>query len=497
MAPRRLSTRLPQAREVFSGIGFRLTASYALAVLIAVTALSVTAAIAALSRGERDISQTAVPELLQKDAAGAGPYLTANADALRYWVVIPALQDLTGKSRSPIAVAVLDSRGRLIVADGCTRAQYAAASATNCRRAARALVQPLLADPSTRRLLEKAAHGTATTGSSAGRAFAAAPILNRGKEHGGGGALVAAFAGALPRASTQSTLARFLQQWKASLPRGWLWIAAITLLLGTAAGALLSGRHVRRVARIAAVARDWSRGELNSTADASGRDELSRLAADLNQMAEQLRNLLHTRSQLATREERRRLQRDLHDGIKQELFATSMQLATARASLPPDADALAAALDHAHASCRRAQHELAALLDQAVPQADRANVEAALSELAQRLGAETGIAVTTSIEPDPSLSNNTEQTIYRVTQEAFTNIRRHAQASTVTLTLENNATETRLRIGDNGRGFEPDLPRQGMGLQTMRERVEALGGKLVITSNGSGTSIDATLPRTE
>jgi signal transduction histidine kinase len=485
--------RLPDPRGAFGGIGWRLTASYALVVLAVAAALSIAATYAALSKGENQVNQTSVTGILQKDAGAAGRYLRAipSAGVLRYWVVIPTLEDLAGRGR--LAVAVLDSSGRLVVADSCTRAAYQSGSPAICRSAALSLLRPLLRDPGTRRLLDSAAHGTATAGAAGGRAFTAIPILAGGKQRSAG-ALVAAFAGSVPGTPSQSALTRFSRQWKASLPQNWLWLVALTILLGTTIGALLSHRHVRRVTRIAAVARGWSRGDLSATADASRHDELGHLAADLNQMAEQIRNLLDTRSALAIQQERRRVQRDLHDGIKQELFATSMQLAAAKASLPPEADALATALDQAHASNRRAQHELAALLDQAAPPPTHSDLESALAEIGHRLTNETSLQLIQDVHHDQPLSSAAQEAIYRVAQEALTNVHRHANASTVTLSLASDGTEARLQIRDDGRGFQPQQPSPGMGLQTMRERVEALGGRLTIESNTAGTTIEAILP---
>jgi signal transduction histidine kinase len=472
------------------GLGWRLIVSYALVVVAAVLAFSIAATVSALSRGERQANQTSVAGLLAKNAAAAGSYLAAtpSASALRYFVLVPTLQDLAGH-RSPVAVAVLDPRGRILAADTCTRAAYHASSSASCRSGALSLLRPLFADPTARRLLERASRGTATSGAAAGHGFVAVPILAGGKQTGEVGALVAAFAGAVPTPPGQSGFARFWSQWKASLPRDWLWLTAITVLLATGVGALLSYRHVRRVTQIAAVARSWSRGDLAVAADASRHDELGRLAADLNQMADQLRNLLDTRSRLATEQERRRVQRDLHDGIKQELFATTMHLAAVRASLPPEQATLATALDQAQASNRRAQHELAALLEQS-PSPARGNLDASLHEIAERLP----LKLNCDIRLDTPLSDVIEETVYRVCQEALTNVCRHSGADTATLTLASDGTQTRLEIRDGGQGFAPMNSSRGMGLRTMRERVESIGGSLTIESGQAGTTITALLP---
>jgi signal transduction histidine kinase len=475
---------------------WRLTATYAFVVLAAAAALSILATGRALSRGSTDIDRASVAAVLQKDAAGASRYLgghPASTEVLRFLTVIPIVEDLAGRTNRPVAVAVLGADRQLLAADSCTRAAYAAGNSSTCGNAAVALLSPLLSDPAAQSLLARAVHGAPVSGTAAGHGFAASPILAGGK--GPRGALVAIFERALPLPRQQSPLGRFWDQWTASLPQDWLALIALTVLLGTAVGALLSHRLVRRLRQMAAVVGVWSRGNLTPTADAGRRDELGRLATDLNQMAEQMRNLLDTRSELATQAERRRVQRDLHDGIKQELFATSMQLAAARALLPRDADAVTAALDQAHASCRRAQQELAALLDDAPPVPVRlTGLETALSELSERIADEHGLRVIREFSPGLDLSQDAEATIYRVAQEALTNVTRHADASTVTLTLRAEGAETRLRIHDDGRGFCPDAPAVGLGLQAMRERIESHHGRLTIESGAAGTTIDAVLP---
>ncbi|MBL8244274.1 MAG: HAMP domain-containing protein, partial [Rhodanobacteraceae bacterium] len=92
----------------------------------------------------------------------------------------------------------------------------------------------------------------------------------------------------------------------------------------------LRRRVLTRIARIDAAAQAWARGDFAPHLVDRSSDELGQLAADLNRMAADLKALFATRAQLATLEERRRLARDLHDTVKQKVFALSLQLAAAR-----------------------------------------------------------------------------------------------------------------------------------------------------------------------
>jgi signal transduction histidine kinase len=214
-------------------------------------------------------------------------------------------------------------------------------------------------------------------------------------------------------------------------------------------------------------------------------------------MAGQIRRLLATRSEVATQEERRRLQRDLHDGIKQELFAASMQLAAAQAALSDNDGALAAALTQAAGSCRKAQQELAVLLGEGATLLDGLPLNGALEELGAELEKACGVRVTSELACRLEIAGTAEEALYRVAQEAFTNIRRHARASTVTVQLACTDGQAWLEIRDDGCGFDASSVAAGMGLKTMRERLELLGGELSLESSSSGTCVTAVLPVTE
>ena len=113
---------------------------------------------------------------------------------------------------------------------------------------------------------------------------------------------------------------------------------------------------------------------------------------------------------------------------------------------------------------------------------------------------ETGLAATATVTGTPQpLSPDAEVTLLRVTQEALANVTRHASAGRVAVTLSYMDGEATLDVRDDGSGFTPTAdgfgPNGGLGLRGMRERVEALGGRLAVeTAPGRGTTIAVTVP---
>ncbi|HKB46201.1 MAG TPA: histidine kinase, partial [Ktedonobacterales bacterium] len=164
-------------------------------------------------------------------------------------------------------------------------------------------------------------------------------------------------------------------------------------VLGTLFGLLTARGLTRRLTGLTAVAESWGRGDFTVTARDPSSDELGQLARDLNRMAEQVQSLLQDRQQLAVVEERNRLARDLHDSVKQQIFATAMQVAAARAVVRSDPGAAEARLAEIERLVSEAQHELTGLIRELRPAAlgDKGLVPA-LRELVADWSRATGIA---------------------------------------------------------------------------------------------------------
>jgi len=201
----------------------------------------------------------------------------------------------------------------------------------------------------------------------------------------------------------------------------------------------------------------------------------------------------------AQEEERGRVARELHDSISQMLVGVRYALELARRRLATgDAragDSLNTGIDtlsDAMKEVRRISHDLRPGV------LDDLGLGPALQALAEEFGSRTGIEV--SFETNPfrnRLDQDAKIALYRIAQEALTNIERHSGATRVTMLVRGTTSGAILRIQDNGRGMPARRPEaQGLGLRNMAERVERLDGSLRILSSRSGTVIEAQVPLT-
>jgi NarL family two-component system sensor histidine kinase LiaS len=287
-----------------------------------------------------------------------------------------------------------------------------------------------------------------------------------------------------------------------SLLSGTVPLMLFVCLVGMVSGVWASRGVTRRLRQLAQAAHTWSQGAFSLAVPDPSRDELGQLARDLNQMAVQLQALLAVQQELAVAEERQRLARDLHDAVKQQVFAVRMAVGAAREQVQmlPQVEQI---LGEAERLAAQAQQELTSLIRtlRPVPGAPR-GLQAALQGLCQDWSQRTHIHVDLAVPDAITLTPQVEQELFRVAQEALANVARHSGATVaqvgVTLDTE-NATLLILGIQDNGRGFDLAQARgQGLGLESMYERVEALGGTLYIISPVSqlsgGTRVEAHLP---
>ncbi|MBO0778175.1 MAG: HAMP domain-containing protein [Ktedonobacteraceae bacterium] len=274
------------------------------------------------------------------------------------------------------------------------------------------------------------------------------------------------------------------------------------ILLVTVVGAvgvlysvLMSRWLVGRFKRVTVVAEAWSKGDFSLMAKDNSGDELGLMAQQLNNMARKLEQLLREQQRLAVLEERNRLARDLHDSLKQQMFAIAMQIWSAQACLGQklNVDAARERLEIIEHLLVQAQQELSSLIFQLRPiELEEKPFSKALEEYCQRWSQQQNIPLDMSIE-EVLLPLKAEEALFRLVQEALTNIARHSGATMARLELGYTLDQIVLFISDNGQGFEPqNINRQGIGLLSMRERMEALGGSIKVESiPGEGTCITA------
>jgi NarL family two-component system sensor histidine kinase LiaS len=201
----------------------------------------------------------------------------------------------------------------------------------------------------------------------------------------------------------------------------------------------------------------------------------------------------------ASQEERARLARDLHDSIKQQIFVIQTSAATVEARLDEDKAGAREALGLVRTAARDAMSEMEAMLDQlrAVPLENAGLIEA-LKKQCEALGLRTGAEVEFQHESLPSstaLAPGTQDTVFRVAQEALSNIARHARATRVAVYLTAGGGRLHLMIRDNGAGFDLEKQRRGMGIGNMFARAAEIGGALEVDSRpGGGTKVVLSVP---
>lgn len=201
---------------------------------------------------------------------------------------------------------------------------------------------------------------------------------------------------------------------------------------------------------------------------------------------------------LAVLQERQRLARELHDSVSQALYGISLGTLTARRLWERDRpDDAQEALTYAHSLAESALTEMRALIFELHPESlDREGLVAALEKQAAALRARDDVTVETDLCSEPQAPLSVKETLYRVAQEALHNVAKHARAGRVTLDLAQSDDYLTLTVRDDGRGFDPQQPFPGhLGLRSMRERVEQVGGNFALHSvPGRGTEIKAEVP---
>ncbi len=259
-------------------------------------------------------------------------------------------------------------------------------------------------------------------------------------------------------------------------------------IIGTVFGFLTARTFTRRIKRLFSVADNWSRGDFSASVRDTSNDELGQLAQRLNGMAEQLKNLLNTRQKLASLEERNRLARDLHDSVKQQVFAISMQVRTAKLLLKSNTDEAQEHLQEAEQLVQKTQQELTSLVRELRPIAlENKGLVIALRELVTDWSRQSCIKVSLHIVCEQVLPFALEEALFRVVQEALANVARHSGATTVSLSLLWEQDSIQLSISDNGNGFDIAMASDtGLGLSSMHERIEAIGGHIEIKSKLHG-----------
>lgn len=490
--------------RILQRLGWKLTLSYTVVTVTAVLVLEAIAFLALILIVTRSpLINTLGEQLVTQLAQGSAPFLTDPPDlrGLRLYLsnAYPATsqgervlqlsadgqeqQNSSGGLQLQLSesylVAVVDTNGALL-ADNYPEDQPVGPPGETFVDSSY--------EAGSREVIELALRGDTTSRRlSDGSILSAAPVLNQNRE------IVAAVY--LRIISISPVLSReFLLSFIQMLGVSALVITVAAAAIGTLFGFITARGLSRRLLRISHAADSWSQGDFSAFIRDSSQDELGELAGRLNRMAEQLQNLLHTRQELATMEERNRLARDLHDSVKQQVFATAMQVGAARALLTSDPRAAEQHLLEAEQLARQSQAELTSLIRELRPAALQGKgLAQAVQTFATDWSRQRKIPVQVGLQGERALPLEIEQALFRVVQEALANVARHSQATQVQLHIAWNPGDVVLTVEDNGQGFDPqEQSGKGLGLNSMRERIAALGGSLEVASRpGSGCKIKA------
>lgn len=224
--------------------------------------------------------------------------------------------------------------------------------------------------------------------------------------------------------------------------------------------------------------------------------ENTRLLSDLEGKSQEIQ-ALSAHNVTILEDERQHIARELHDEAGQALVGVKLGLQVMSRLVPPEQSALREQLDHLREQVNGATARIKDLARRLRPPTlDQLGLEVALRQLAIEYSLRAGFEIDLDLPPIPAcLASTTEIAIYRIAQEALTNVAAHAGAKRVRLSLIAEDGRLRLTIADDGCGFDPGTVRHGLGLLGMRERVGMFGGNLsMATLPGEGTSVEVSVP---
>ncbi|RPF52033.1 sensor histidine kinase [Aquisalibacillus elongatus] len=243
-------------------------------------------------------------------------------------------------------------------------------------------------------------------------------------------------------------------------------------------------------------------------------DELDAFTEELNDLAKKMKDQVNTLQRLAdeksefaqqahiaaTMEERQRLARDLHDAVSQQLFALTMMSQATVKLIDKKPEQAKEHIKEISEMALQAQNEMRALLLHLRPvYLSGEPLNEGIVRLIEELKKKSNITFHLNIDEEFDLSQSKEEHIFRMVQEALSNILRHASAQNVKVELKDRDQDIYIHIDDDGIGFnasEEMEQKTSYGLKTMKERCEEIGGTFQIKSQeGQGTYIDIRIPK--
>jgi len=251
----------------------------------------------------------------------------------------------------------------------------------------------------------------------------------------------------------------------------WSSVFLLSVPIGITCG-LVAARYVtRQLQKMNEVTESWRRGSFDARIALPNDDVLVRHSQYLNDMAQDLELFLSLKQSIAVNDERTRLARELHDTVKQKLFALGLQLATAKVKLGA-IDVANEYILEAEFINQEAQRDLMEIITQMRP-VDVGSVSiierirVISVDFMRRFGVNIELVFSDSVQCSP----HTEHHIRRIVQEALMNAVRHGKASRIEITCAVDSNTVTLTIVDNGWGFDVRNTTRGLGIASMRDRM--------------------------
>jgi signal transduction histidine kinase len=296
-------------------------------------------------------------------------------------------------------------------------------------------------------------------------------------------------------------------------------LSVLGVLMGAALGAAIAWSVVAPVRKMGEAMREIGSGDLSQTIQVDNRDELGDLASMINETTGKLAKLQEAtlaneragalreriaQVTLAQEEEKRRVSRELHDGLGPSLAAIGNRIRACQYVVRADPQHAERQLAEIAASLKVHVQEVRALIYDLRPSAlDQLGLAGATRQALDRFSQDTGLHTDLDVPEDLRLNPVVEVTAFRVLQECLSNVEKHANARRVEVGLHQTNEALMVRVQDDGRGFDPNSTAPsgldgGVGLVSMRERAELLGGSLEVRSSpGNGCQIVASIPTME
>lgn len=216
----------------------------------------------------------------------------------------------------------------------------------------------------------------------------------------------------------------------------------------------------------------------------------------LAQAHEQLQQYSHKIEELATVQERNRIARDIHDSLGHALTSLNIQMQTAVKLWEQEPVQARSFLTQAQELGKTAMQEVRKSISTLREDApEEPPLEAKINTLVDDFRKGTGLAIFTNISRCSSVQLPVAKTIYRIVQEALTNIFKYAEATEVQIQLKSTPEGIYLTVEDNGRGFDPNQNPSGFGLRGMQERIAGVNGHFQLTTSpGNGCRLKVEIP---